>query len=160
MLRTIKQGGWLIEVNKEETAELYQKMTLLSEECFCTYCLNFVTAYTHFPPTVKEFFTQFGIDPRREGEVYHLDDKEDTILYGGFIHFVGHLIEADPDHPLEIGPDFEASFNIRNDLLPKVWAGPAVQLEFSFQNVPWEFDLTPDELYKKRHPANSRSTRS
>ena len=153
MLRTFEQNGWILEVDRESTAELYQKIPLISE-CTCGYCLNFVTAYVHFPQAVKDFFEQFGIDPRREGEVYHLgDEKEGTFLYGGFFHFVGRLNGTGQD--LEIVPGFEVSFNTKNHLLPKTWEGPAVQMDILFQNVPWMFDLSPNELYKKLHPAKA-----
>lgn len=151
MLRTFEHDSWILEVDKERTAELYQTMPLLSEECGCAYCLNFVRAYPHFPLAVKEFFELFGIDPRREGEVYQLDDQENPVHYAGFFHFVGRIIEADAGHPLKMGKGFEASFNSKNELLPEGWEDSAVQLEFDFKNVPWEFELRPDELYKKLH---------
>ncbi|MBN9393356.1 MAG: hypothetical protein J0I20_35320 [Chloroflexi bacterium] len=168
MFRTVEIGGWLLEVDKERTAETYQKLSKI--ECSCRYCLNYVKAYEYFPPTIKAFFEQFGIDPRKDAEVYTFQDDGDPIYdYYGFYHFVGRILRLpdsniySPETPvrdiaaIQIFEDFRVSFNTENALVPKDFPRPTVQLEFERLALPWLFDLPANELFKKFHPEKNKT---
>lgn len=168
MFRRIEVGGWLLEVDKERTAATYRDLSLISEECPCSYCLNYVSAYPHFPPAIKDFFEQFGIDPRKEGEVYQLyqyqDGSEPMYVYAGFYHFVGCILQNPSDSNFmteesntsglnfTVFGDFEVNFNTRNELVPKGFPEPVVQMEFQDLSLPWLFDLPANELFMKLRP--------
>ncbi len=155
MLRKIEIGGWILEVDRELTASTYLNLTLISEECPCTYCLNFVTAYAHFPPAIKEFFDQFGIDPRKEGEVYEYhNDGESIYNYAGFFHFLGRIIQAPTEANLyfNILDSFKVNFNTENALVPESFPKPLVQLDFFDLELPRLFNLPANELFKQLHP--------
>jgi hypothetical protein len=161
----VEIGPWTLEVDRELTASNYRDLRLISESCHCTYCLNFVSAYDHFPPFLKEFFDEFGIDPRKEGEVYHFqDDGEAIYSYAGFFHFVGRIIQTSNDSRLHskvfgspnlyfnmFGP-FEVNFNTENQLVQKSFPKPLVQLNFLNLELPWMFDLPANELFKQLYP--------
>lgn len=170
MFRTIEIGGWLLQVDKEQTADTYQKLPEI--ECSCTYCLNYVTAYEYFPPAIKAFFEQFGIDPRKEAEVYKFQDDGYPIYdYYGFYHFVGRILrlpngssyssetatQAEKAQSVQIFETFKVSFNTENALVPQGFPQPIVQLEFERLALPWLFDLPANELFKKLHPEKFRT---
>ena len=159
-----------MEADKEQTLAAYQNLPLISEECSCTYCLNFVSAYAHFPLPIKDFFEQFGIDPRKEGEVYQLyewqNDGELIYAYAGFYHFVGRIIRTPTNANLTTGEpsnsgfnfkvfeNFEVNFNNDIQLVPENFPEPNAQLEFQTLELPCLFDQPTNMLFKKPTPEN------
>ncbi|MGP1908009.1 hypothetical protein ACTSEZ_07540 [Metabacillus sp. JX24] len=145
-MEQIKVGSWLIEIDLIKTKEFYQKFHLITEDCGCDYCSNYVLACDSFPKNIKNTFNLLGIDPRKEGEVYELIDNEDgTHLYGGFYHIVGKIIdgpdiwkpsEETVDFPTLGRNDMEIGFNKDLALVPSSFPRPVIQFQFEM-NVPW-----------------------
>ncbi|SHG82642.1 hypothetical protein [Ornithinibacillus halophilus] len=142
-MKQIKMGSWTVEVDVEKTIAFYETYYLITEDCNCDYCVNYVRACDSFPREVMELFSMFGIDPRKEGEVFELSETEDGLhIYNGFYHFVGRIIESPDDDQLEnFRPDtsIEISFDEQIDLLPESFPSPVVQLIFQL-NIPWLLD--------------------
>ncbi|MDR7239148.1 hypothetical protein [Neobacillus drentensis] len=145
-MEQIKVGSRVIEIDVKRTKEFYKNYQLITEDCGCDYCSNYLLACDTFPKDIMNIFNLLGIDPRKEGEVYEcLENEDGTHLYGGFYHIVGRIIDG-PDLwiPTEEGEEFsslghneiETEFNKDLALVPDDFPRPVIQFEFQM-NVPW-----------------------
>ncbi|MEQ1520549.1 MAG: hypothetical protein ABL936_04685 [Aestuariivirga sp.] len=134
-------GDWTYSVDRNATIEAYRAVNHGgSMDCECTGCRNFLLARTKvFPTSFLALLDQLGIDPVKDGEVYHTARlSPGRHLYGGWFHFVGTL-DMDGDFP----PVYlEECFSVwlSHASAPRLVTLenlPAVQLEFSAEAVPW-----------------------
>jgi hypothetical protein len=140
-MEQIKIGSWVIEIDVNKTKEFYEKCHLITEDCSCDFCANFVLACDTFSQEVKDIFNTLGIDPRKEGEVYECKQNEDgTHLYSGFYHT--KLWEPTTKDSEVYSPSFvkhsgiEIGFSEDLALVPGDFPMPVFQFEFQM-NVPW-----------------------
>jgi hypothetical protein len=134
-------GDWAYSLDRDATVAAYRVVERGgAETCECAGCRNFVLARTKvFPAPFLIFLDQLGIDPSKDGEVYHVRRiSPGRHGYGGWYHFVGSLDETGDFPPVH----FDEGFSVwmcgasaprlisLNDL-------PVVQLEFSAESVPW-----------------------
>lgn len=134
-MKQIKVNGHIINVDKQKTIELYEKLPLISEEahCGCSECSYYTKAITETSTAIQRFFEQFGIDPRKEAEVWRACENEDgTIYYVADYHFIGQI---ESTHQLEWINVDEASFGLTNytgylpsALIPSTFMPPIVEL--------------------------------
>jgi hypothetical protein len=110
------------------------------DRCDCIWCRNFRLARAQvFPAEFLALLNQLGIDPKKDGEVYHLGQlAPGRHVHGGWYHFIGTLDETG-DFPV-VG--FGAGFSVWMCLasaprLPSLKGLPVVQLEFYCEFVPW-----------------------
>lgn len=68
MMEQMKFGPWIIEVDVGKTKEFYDKFHLISEDCNCSYCANYMLICDKFPREIKELFDSLGVDPCKEGK--------------------------------------------------------------------------------------------
>lgn len=142
-------GSWVIEIDVKRTKDFYKRYHLITEDCGCYFCSNYVLACDTFPNQIMNIFNLLGIDPRKEGEVYECMKNEDgTHLYGGFYHIVGKIINGpDLSMPTMEGEEssslhfighneIEIGFNKDLALVPDDFPRPVIQFEFQM-NVPW-----------------------
>lgn len=138
-------GKWRLVCNPDATRQAnVQIRTGGPETCGCRDCLNFVASRdTAYPEAILSLFTQLGIDPRHEAEIYHMGRLgSGKHLYGGWFHFVGAIAsEAGAVGPFDMEQGDDAAFRIffanKASMLPDAFVGqPVVQLEFVAQ-VPW-----------------------
>lgn len=153
----LKLGQWLIEFDRAATMDFYSKHHLITEDCSCSSCRNYVKACEDFPVEVLKFFDSLGIIPAKEAEVYQCCQNEDgTYQYGGFYHVVGRLIEGsdcwipvddsggemmDSSHEFKID-GFFFGFTYRKALVPKGFPEPVLQMEFQAK-IPWIIEDEP-----------------
>lgn len=148
-MKRIKMGAWVIEVDMDKTLDFYTDYHLITEDCTCDYCANYVLACTDFPSMYKGVFDSLGIDPRKEGEISHYMEKDNgTHLYGVFYHIVGRIIKGPQLWvPTQKGsevssPHFatyhgiELGFSEDLMLLPEGFPEPAIQFEMEV-TIPW-----------------------
>ena len=92
--------GHTVLVDKELTQTLYKELPLLSdkEHCGCSDCSNYVKACKSLDEQVRGFFEQFGVDPRKEGEIWHVFEDDD-----GFYHFFGEIVGTCELDWIEVG---------------------------------------------------------
>jgi hypothetical protein len=88
------------------------------------------------------FLDKPGIDPHKDGEVYHNARLASGLHdYAGWFHFVGTLDEFGGFPVVQFGDDFTAWMCHATALrLPTLTDFPAVQLEFHATAVPWLLD--------------------
>ncbi len=137
-------GLWQFTVDREATTAAYAAAGLGgSESCSCNGCRNFAAARSKsFPADFLSFLESLGIDPRKDGEVYHnarlAPGRHD---YGGWFHFVGSL-ETTGDFPVvPMGDGFTVW--LKRKAAPELAALkglPLVEVEFHAENVPWVLD--------------------
>ena len=99
-------GQWRYTCDRVATAEVYSRASLgYSSQCNCNGCRNFVAARAEvFPPAFLSPLTALGIDPAKDGEVYH-DGRVSPGKhhYGGWFHFVGTLESGDSARGTRLG---------------------------------------------------------
>ena len=114
-----------------------------TDTCDCVPCRNFREARaTAFPTAFLALLDQLGIDPNKDGEVYHngrmAPGRHD---YAGWFHFVGNLTETGDFSPISLGEGFTAWMcDASAPRLTTLEGLPAVQLEFHAEGVPWLLD--------------------
>lgn len=142
----VELGGWILECDPEATRRAYAQISTGDPEtCSCSYCRNFVaTRSAAYPDGALQLYAQLGVSPDREAEVYELGPPTSGPgrLYGGWHHFVGHVIK-DPGRLVTITPSFEMWFREARDLAAPVFGEQSlVQAEFN-ATVPWVLDESP-----------------
>jgi hypothetical protein len=136
-------GRWQYTVDRDATIAAYARAELgWSGRCSCNGCRNFVAARERehvFPSEFVGFLESVGVNPRKEGEVYHngrlAPGRHD---YGGWFHFVGAL-EVTGDFPVvPMGERFTVWLQQKSAPELEALKGlPLVQVEFHAENVPW-----------------------
>ncbi|MFE8698759.1 DUF3986 family protein [Cytobacillus sp. FJAT-53684] len=125
--------GHTVLIDKELTKILYKELPLLSDKkhCGCPDCSNYVKACGALDEQVKDFFEQFGVDPRKEGEIWHVYENEDGVhYYDGFYHFVGEIVGTRMLDWIEVGNFKFGLTNSSNEstLVPDSFPNPIIEL--------------------------------
>ena len=138
-------GPYTVDIDIPKTRLFYEKYGLAGGGCDCVGCRNFAKAVDALPLPVHSFFTQLGIDIQKPCECYvHYTNEDGTLLYGGFYHVCGTLLNegakgreciGQKDY-FSISPDFEICFTDSVCLLEENFPAPVIQLEIS-ANIPW-----------------------
>jgi hypothetical protein len=137
-------GAWRYRCDREATLEAYARAYRgNSSQCTCVGCRNFVLARPLvFVPAFLSVLATMGIDPEKDGEVYHNGRlAPGKHHYGGWFHFVGMLDEAGDFAPVKCGDDLAIILCQKSaPCLPELKEFPLVQLEFVASAVPWLLD--------------------
>jgi hypothetical protein len=88
-------GDQIILYDQEQTLKAYSALKCGdAERCGCSYCLNFAAQRTTvYPEDFRQLLNQLGIDPEKEGEVYECGPEGPLRVYGGWLYFVGELVQ-------------------------------------------------------------------
>lgn len=144
-------GQYRLDIDVAKTKQFYKTADVVSKSCSCDGCLNFEKAVSKLPPVIISFFTKLGIDMRKVCECYvNFSDDDGTLLYGGFYHVCGILLDGksawkkmnkntfywDKKAAFSVSSDFFISFQKDIALLEKEFPLPVIQLEF-FARLPW-----------------------
>ena len=95
-----------------------------------------------FPAEFLALLDQLGVDPNKDGEVYHngriTPGRHD---HAGWIHFIGSLAETGDFAPVRLGDGFTVWMcGASAPRLASLAGLPVVQLEFHAESVPWLLD--------------------
>jgi len=116
-----------------------------SESCECNGCRNFRLVRSQvYPAEFIALLESMGIDPRKDGEVYHNGSIAPGLHdYGGWFHFIGEL-EVTGDFPVvPMGDNFSVWLQRRSAPgLSTLKEFPLVQVEFHATRVPWILNET------------------
>lgn len=128
-------NGYIVEVDKNKTKKLYRELPLISDKahCGCPECMYFEKAIVQTTPAIQQFFGQFGIDARKEAEVWRAAENEDgTYYYVADYHFIGEIHGADQLDWIDLDG---ASFGLTNrkeslpsPMIPDTFTSPIVEL--------------------------------
>ncbi|MBS3680772.1 hypothetical protein KGF86_11140 [Ornithinibacillus massiliensis] len=148
-MKRMELGSWIIEVDVMKTKEFYNHYHLITEDCDCEDCANYVLACETFPHEIKALFHSLGIDPRKEGEISHyIANQDGTHVYGIFYHIVGRIIDGPENWPSNvISTEVLTPYSIEQceadvwftqdlALVPEGFPKPIIQVEIKM-NVPW-----------------------
>jgi hypothetical protein len=137
-------GDWLYTCDRKATFDAYAREERGgADTCTCTGCRNFVAVRARaFPRTFLEFLDSLGVDPHKDGEVYHYAQRAPGCHeYGGWFHFVGSLDRTGDFPAFDFGNGFTVSLS--NSFAPAHGAlqgQPLVEVTFNNPNVPWGLD--------------------
>lgn len=95
-------GEWRYTCDRSATAEVYARASFgYSSQCTCNGCRNFVGARAEvFPPAFLSLLTTLGIDPAKDGEVYHNGRlSPGKHHYGGWFHSSGRWTNPETFRP-------------------------------------------------------------
>lgn len=154
MLTQLKLSDWMLQIDKEQTAEVYSKLPLITDKCRCLGCRNYVQAITQLPFVAQETFALLGIDPAKAGEVYPMEINADgTHLYSGRYFVIGQIL-VDPETTghvshngsqitlAKVSSEFSIGFSAKALYPPRDFPQPLLQLEFNC-SVPWVLAQKP-----------------
>ena len=154
-------GEWSYTCDRAATVEAYsQESGGGVETCGCIWCRNFLLARDHvFPLAFTDLLRSLGIDPHKDGEVYHngrlAPGRHD---YAGWFHFIGSL-ERTGDFPVvELGAGFTVWLCTGGaPALQSLKGNGLVQLEFHCTNVPWRLNEPEPVTGASAHRGGRRS---
>jgi hypothetical protein len=104
-------GEWEYTCDRASTIEAYARASAGgSDTCRCNTCRNFAAVRASvFPPSFLTVLDSLGIDPRKDGEVYHNARIEPGRHdYAGWFHFIGAL-DRDGKFPLRFRSPTDSS---------------------------------------------------
>src|SRR5262245_48709161 len=134
-------GEWQYTCDRDATADAYRRATAGgSRTCDCAGCRNFVAAGSSvFPTAFVQFLESLGIDPSKDGEVYHLGPQSPgRHVYGGWFHFVGSLDVTGDFAAVQFGDGFSSHrCHATAPRIETLEGKQVVQLEFYTECVPW-----------------------
>jgi hypothetical protein len=97
-MTSVTFGPWTLDVDIDATRDTYAQISDGAEACGCDHCEDWARVRSRtIPQEVRDFLAGFGIDWRREAEVYELDPRRASHLCAGWFHAVGR-IEHGPRH--------------------------------------------------------------
>jgi hypothetical protein len=137
-------GEWEFDIDRQATLNAYARAPRGdSERCSCNGCRNFVAAHDQgLPKAFVDLLDTWGIDSRKDGEVYHNAQLSSGLHdYGGWFHFVGTLTKTGDFPVVELVPGFTVWLNKPSAPALDVFKGlPVVEVQFHTELVPWVLD--------------------
>jgi hypothetical protein len=134
-------GEWQYTCDRIATIDAYQRAVESgSGSCSCAGCRNFVAARAQvFPEPFLALLDSLGIDPAKNGDVYHIARRSPgRHIYGGWYHFIGTLEIAGDYAAVNLERGFMTSLCLASAPSLDTLAGqPLVQVEFHTDDVPW-----------------------
>jgi len=142
-------GEWQFTLDREATVGAYAKEEAGgSDTCTCIWCRNFRLVRDRvYPPAFLAFLDSVGIDPKKDGEIYHNGELlPGAHFYAGWFHFVGSLDRTGDLAVVEMGPGFKVSLCRKcAPELASLKGLPLVQMEIQAEGVPWVLDEAAPE---------------
>ncbi|MBR3119020.1 hypothetical protein [Oceanobacillus profundus] len=148
-MREISLINWLLEVDVNQTKELYRENV---EVCECLYCENYMVMCKHLDSTIIDIFNLLGIQPSMPNNLSEFGKMEDGLhLYMGNYPIVGRLVEGEyctdsswDDTTTTTIKNFTFGFGKGSLLLKDSSTHPFIQLEFEAR-IPWGLHEEPED---------------
>ena len=143
-LATISLGDWEFTCDRDATVAAYARAEAGgSDTCTCIWCRNFRLVRDRvYPRAFLVFLDSVGIDPNKDGEIYHNGETEPGLhFYAGWFHFVGSLEKTGDFTMVEMGPRFNVWLCRKGaPELVSLKGLSLVQVEIQATGVPWVLD--------------------
>jgi hypothetical protein len=134
-------GEWEFTCDRDATVEAYARAEAGgSDTCTCIWCRNFRLVRDRvYPPVFLAFLDSVGVDPKKDGEIYHNGEIEPGVhFYAGWFHFVGSLDKTGDFPMVEMGAGFKVWLCRKSaPELESLKGLPLVQVEIAAEAVPW-----------------------
>lgn len=128
-------NGHIVKVDVQKTIALYERLPLVSDKahCGCEDCRYYTQAIVHASQAIQHFFAQFGIDPRKEAEVWRASKNEDgTYYYVADYHFIGEIQGIEELDWIDVeGASFgltNHTGNLPSPMIPEAFTPPIIEL--------------------------------
>jgi len=93
-LKTIELYGGKLLCDIEATRRAYEGHESYAVTCTCIPCKNYLAVREkYFPQQTSEVLQSFGIQYKKDIEVYHMGKVEGLHLYGLWFYFVGEILK-------------------------------------------------------------------
>ncbi len=144
-------GNYTVDIDVEKTRQIYTLLPPITQGCNCDGCQNFEKAVDVLPNAARAFFDDLGIDLKKIAECYvNCKNEDGTLLYGGFCHVCGTLIEGEnawvsisethsyynTNLAYPLSDNFRISFQENCFMIEKQFKAPILQIEFE-ATIPW-----------------------
>lgn len=134
-MEQITLNGHIVYVDVQKTKELYKELPLVSEKahCGCSDCAYYAKAIVHTSPVIQQFFEQFGVDPRKEAEVWRACENDDgTYYYVADYHFIGEIPKVRELDWIDVeGASFGLTNwtgNLPSPMIPETFTLPIIEI--------------------------------
>ena len=127
----------LLEIDVDKTKRLCCEWDEARDGCDCAGCRNYRLAAETFPPEVRAFFRELGLDEKKPTEVFpwHAEDGGRALHYGGFYHLCGTIVKGSGRY--DVADGYSVAFTDDISLPEEHLPSPALQMEIDFCGVPW-----------------------
>ena len=90
-------GNYVIDVDVDRTREAYARLPLLSDDCQCRACRNWVLATDALHEGTRIFFAKIGIDLKKVFEAHPQKSNEErtSLLYEGTARLYGKILKGE-----------------------------------------------------------------
>lgn len=150
-------GNAAIDIDIEKTSAFYRSSRLITDNCSCDGCRNFLSGAPKLDREVLGFFQMLGIDIRKPAELiaWCSEDHGESVHYGGWYHICGQMIsdtdcwtlQADQNGETHqslnennffaITNHFSVGFTNTICLKDQAFPEPVVQMEILAHHFPW-----------------------
>ena len=155
-------GNIIIDADIDKTRSFYESSRILTDDCMCENCQNFVSGAEKLSPDILKFFQHLGIDILKPAEMvaWSPEDNGKSRFYGGWYHLCGRLMsdsecwksETDNNGKIReslienrffsITDNFSIGFTNKIMLRKADFPDPVVQMEILVHHFPWVLNST------------------
>lgn len=135
-------GNTTIETTHCENTEYYRNIPIITDECSCDKCRNFINGVSRLAPEISHFFTELDIDIKKPVSLSALysENNGNSVCYWAFYELCGSIIE-DSNDQYYITWNCCVSFHRKSDRV--------IQAEVFFHYFPWVLDMPMCDLPKQ-----------
>ncbi len=144
----------LIDADVEETSAFYRTAGILTDDCSCENCRNFVSGAELLSRGISDLFLKLGIDILKPAEMAApaSEDNGRSVCYEGWYHICGRMIsdtdcwsrDADSGSSFinekniySVTDDFSVGFTNAVSLKEQGFPEPIIQMEVFIHHFPW-----------------------
>lgn len=135
----INLGDYILEVDAERTRLTYEAIEQGgSQQCGCTGCKNYVSLQPKvLPNEVLVFFSEAGIDPFKDAEVYECGKQKSGLWEYGGEYYLWASVVNEPDTKQEFENHFEFTFMPPSGLEQEQFKSEGALCFYFRAQLPW-----------------------
>jgi hypothetical protein len=143
----LRIGDQLIRFDRETTISAYSQIQQGgADRCDCSGCRNFALQRNSiYSIDFRDLLNTLGIDWTKEGEAVHYGPKGDLHFYGGWLYFVGEVVEAG-ERLVSLQDGFQYFIGTSFPRPHDVFGRPVAAVEFMVM-LPWVLNEPYDPAF-------------